>query len=562
MVRLFERHKKRHVYTLDGMWKFKTDPERKGMSEKWYERFPEDASDAVVPSCWNNDIGLYEYEGMAWYCRTFLTRSENLNIVFHGVTGFADVYLDGTHLGSHYGGFTPFSFTVTGLTAGEHTIAVCVDNIHNDTDTIPLARVDWYHYGGITRSVEVMELERAWIKDYRIDYVLSDDLKSAKLNMQVNLESLDGLSHSDMLKVYINGSKVYETRVDIKDSTEISVENLELNDIKLWDTDAPNLYSVRFEISEDDVTERIGFRKIEIRDKQLFLNNKMVYLKGVNRHEDHPDWGFAFPAKLMKRDIDIIKNLGCNAIRGSHYPNAEAFLDFMDQEGILFWEEIPMWGFPEGVLKNPLVLERGLKMHEEMIKRDYHHPCVILWGLHNEIDTHTEAGYEITKAFAEKVRSMDKTRPITYASNHPLEDICFSLVDIVSVNKYFGWYNGEIESWAEFLSEFREKLEKENISDKPIIISEFGAAALYGENTFECIRWTENYQEKLLSYTLKLFHEDPDIIGCYIWQYCDIRTAKELGLSRARGFNNKGIVNEYRKPKLAYWTVKKIFEQQ
>lgn len=562
MVRLFERHKKRSVFTLDGLWNFQIDPEKKGYDEKWFENFPKDALDAIVPSCWNNEFGLYEYEGLAWYSKKFNINKENINIILHGVTGFAEVYLDGVHLGSHYGSFTPFNFLVSNISKGEHTLVVSVDNTHNQTDTIPLARVDWYHYGGIIRSVEIMELEKVWIKDYKIDYVLNSDMKSVKLDLKVYLETLGSNTHSDNLKIFINDIKLYEAAIDISKEVKVEIDNLELKDIKLWDIAAPNLYNIRFEIAEDDITDRIGFRKVEIKNKKMFLNNKEIYIKGVNRHEDHPDWGFAFPEKLMKKDIDIIKNLGCNAIRGSHYPNSEAFLDYLDQEGLLFWEEIPMWGYPEEVLKNPLVLQRGLKMHEEMVKRDYHHPSIIIWSLHNEIDSNTEAAYDLSKAFVEKIKSLDTTRLISYASYHPFDDICFPLVDIISINKYYGWYHDEIETWDSFLIDFKNRLKKDNLDHLPIMITEFGAAAMFGDTTFEGPKWTENYQEKLLKHTLKLFHSDPDIIGCYIWQFCDTRTAKELALGRARSFNNKGILNEYRKPKLAYWTVKKIFEEQ
>jgi len=158
-----------------------------------------------------------------------------------------------------------------------------------------------------------------------------------------------------------------------------------------------------------------------------------------------------------------------------------------------------------------------------------------------------------------KVTSLDATRPITYATMHPLEDICLSLVDLLSVNKYLGWYHDSVEHWQVFLSQFKEKLKNEGLAGKPIIISEFGAGALYGERTFEEQKWSEGFQERYLEYTLNLFLKDPDIIGTFIWQYCDIRTARELDLSRPRSFNNKGIVNEYRKPKQAYWTVRKMY---
>ncbi len=567
MIRLFERHRKRCTYCLDGIWKFKTDPAGRGEKEEWYKHFPGDAVDIVVPSCWNNELGLYEYEGKAWYAKKFRTRSENINILFHGVTGQAEVYLDGNHLGGHYGGFTGFNFVVENLPAGEHSLVVCVDNTHSDIDTIPLARVDWYHYGGITRSVEIMELGDLWIKDCRIDYRLDEKLENALLDFEVTVQSFSkntGAGHNAgpaYLDIYINERKFHTVEFKAEKESVIKVEGLPLEGVKLWNPGEPNLYMVRFETGNDDLTERIGFRKIEIKNKKLYINNREVRLKGVNRHEDHPDWGFALPYKLMKKDMDIIKNLGCNTIRGSHYPNAEIFLDLCDQEGILFWEEIPMWGFREESLKNPLVLERGLKMHEEMVRRDYHHPCIFVWGLHNEIDTRIPAAYEITRAFADKIRSIDKTRPLTYASMYPLDDICFSLVDIVSINKYFGWYDGNIEKWVDCIAALKEKLQNENLSHMPIIISEFGAGGIYGENTFEGPKWTENYQDKYLDYTIRLFSNVPDIIGMYVWQYCDIRTAREMALERPRSFNNKGLVNEYRKPKQAYWTVKKLYEE-
>jgi len=541
------------------MWKFITDPDRKGFKEHWFKNFPESSVDIVVPSCWNNELGLYEYEGLAWYATKFRCSSENINLVFHAVTGQAEVYLDGIYLGGHYGGFTGFNFTVTGLAPGEHTLVVAVDNTHDNMNTIPLSRVDWFHYGGIYRSVEVMELGDVWIKDHRIDYRLDDKLENAFLSVGITVEAFAPGKEVRMLKLYVYDTEVYRSEIEVRDCTELMIDNIELKNVKLWDVGKPNLYSIRLEIGDDDVIERLGFRQIKAENGKIYLNGRELYLKGVNRHEEHPDWGFAVPLKLMKKDIDIIKNLGCNAIRGSHYPNSELFLDYLDQEGILFWEEIPMWGFPEEPLKNPLILERGLKMHEEMVKRDYHHPCIIIWSMHNEIDTRTQAAYDLTKAFVRKVRSMDETRLLSYASNHPLDDICYSLVDVISINKYCGWYGGEIESWDEFIENLKEKLDNENLSNKPLLITEFGAGAIYGDATFEAPKWTENYQEKLLKYTLELFHKDTRIQGSYIWQYADIRTSKEMAMGRPRSFNNKGIVNEYRKPKMAYWTVQKIY---
>ncbi len=568
MVRLFNKHNHRRSFLLDGLWKFKTDPDRKGFEEKWFEEFPQESVDVAVPSCWNNEMELYAYEGAAWYATTFQNTKRNLNIAFEAVTGQAEVYLDGKHLGGHYGGFTGFNFVLEDIDPGVHILVVYVDNTHNDIDTYPLSKVDWYHYGGITRSVEVMELENYWIKDFQIKYDLDINLGKAKLFFDVSTEKLGTESYNTPktgnLNVYVNDKKLCLKGIDLNISSKNTIDEYTVDNILLWDIESPNLYNIRFEIEAggviiDDVIERIGFRKVEVNGKKILLNGKELCIKGVNRHEDHPDWGFALPLKIMKRDLDILKDMGCNAIRGSHYPNSPVFLDLCDQEGMLFWEEIPMWQYFDRHFTNPVVVERGLKMHEEMVKRDYHHPSIILWGMHNEVESTCQSAYEVTKKFVSLVKELDQTRPITFASCRPMEDICMGLVDIISINAYLGWYRGGIEEWPVFLDEFKQRLKSLGLSDMPLLISEFGAGAVYGEHTFEGPKWTENYQEKYLDYTLNLFLSDPDISGVYIWQYCDIRTARELELGRPRSFNNKGIVNEYRKPKLAYWTVKRIF---
>lgn len=557
MVRLFTRHYKRQTRLLDGLWQFKTDPNRIGISEEWFKNVPADSQPIVVPGCWNHELGLYHYEGAAWYFTEFETESSSINLVFHGFYGQIEVYVDGQQVGSHYGGFAGYECLVTGLTPGRHKLAVLTDNTHNNRNTIPLARVDWFHYGGLFRSVELMELNDVWIKDYKIGYTLAEDYQSAKLQIDVTLQAF-GESSQQEVKVYVNDELLCGETVTVDHEAEVKLSHV-LTDLKLWDPDSPNLYLVRLEIDGDDLVERIGFRDIKVENGKLLLNNNELKLKGINRHDDHPDWGFAMPFKLMKKDLDIIKNLGCNTIRGSHYPNAPVFLDLLDQEGILFWEEIPMWGFREHALADPLTHERGLSMHERMVKRDFHHPSIIMWGLHNEVDTRTQACYNLTKAFADKIRSLDPSRPLTYASFHPFDDICFELVDIISINKYFGWYEDETADWAKFLTDFKAKLAAAGLGDKPLVISEFGAGALYGENTFEGQKWSENFQADYLEYTIDLFLNDPDLAGMYIWQYCDIRSSKELEMGRPRSFNNKGIVNEYRMPKAAYWKIKELF---
>ncbi len=331
--------------------------------------------------------------------------------------------------------------------------------------------------------------------------------------------------------------------------------------IKRWDVFKPALYFVEITVDDDDIIDRIGFREIKAEKGQFLINGKAITIKGVNHHEDWPDFGHAVPKQLMERDIDIIKDLGCNFIRGSHYPNSRAFVDYLDQNGILFWSEVPLWGAKAETLSSEKIIKRGVNMHREMVEQYYNHPSIVLWGLHNEIDTRCEDARILTKKFADTIRAYDKSRPLTYATDRVLTDICLDLADVISINKYIGWYGMDPKEWYGFMGDVEKKLKSAGVSGKPVVMGEFGAAAIYGYHTFDNIKWTEEYQANLLTTELELFKKTPFICGKFVWQFSDGRTSAQ-GIDRARGFNNKGLVNEYRKPKLAYNAVKKIYTSE
>ena len=173
----------------------------------------------------------------------------------------------------------------------------------------------------------------------------------------------------------------------------------------------------------------------------------------------------------------------------------------------------------------------------------------------------------MTKLYHDFLRESGGNRLITHASNHPMDDICFAFSDIISLNMYYGWYEqekiGHAKDWEGFLENFRARREELGLSDRPVIMSEFGAGALYGyRNGFDNVFWTEEYQAGILEHCVALFHQDSMVEGFYVWQFANIRTSAGLAWrDRARCFNNKGILDEYRNPKLAYHTVKKLYEQ-
>lgn len=512
----------------------------------------------TVPSCINQRLGFMDFNSVCGFRKDFYAHGA-ITIKFYAVTEYARVYLDGKFLGDHYGGFSAFEFD-TVVNEGMHTLLVTVDP-RSGEDTIPQWEVDWFHYCGIIRSVEVSEFANVAIKSLRVDYTLDDELKNADATVKVRLKNFYDADIEKQVKIDIDGKVIFDEKVSVRGELEISAP-VHIDSVRLWDVRKPELYTVRVQTDDDDLTDKIGFRKIETRGRKIYLNNKPIKFLGVNRHECHPDWGFAMPAALDARDMDILNDLGVNTVRGSHYPNTQLFVDMCDANGIMFWSEIPMWGFKAEALARPLVIERGLAMHREMIEQYRNHPSIVIWGLHNEVATDTCEGYAVTKEFSELVRSLDNTRLVTYATNRAQKDICLKFADIICINRYIGWYDGKLPEWQEFVDSTKKYFESVGVGDKPIVMSEFGVGAMYGTRGFDDLKWSENYQCEFYRKTLDLFLNDDDMSGVYLWQFCDIRSNADWSLLRARSFNNKGLLNEHRQPKLAYYTVKEIFENE
>lgn len=563
MLRAFDANEKRTVRSLDGEWYFITDKDNRGETLGYPGAIPTEAKKTFVPSVWNSDLGLLEYEGAAWYFRKFYSEGGNACLHFGAVMTSATVWVDGILRGNHYGGFTSFDIELPCLEKGEHLVAVRADNSF-DIGAIPAKTVDWYHYGGIPRSVELRNVNGICVTYSHAYYDLSLSDKSADVRFKIKLKNY-GENKTDTVTVKLNGTPLLSTTVTMSagEEKEIETDSVHLEDISLWSPDSPTLYTLDTETDTDGIRDRVGFRDISVNGGKISLNGAELTLKGVCRHEEHPDFGFAFPEKLMERDIDIIKNLNANAIRGSHYPNSKYFVDLLDERGMLFWSEIPIWGvgYTPEMLGVPLFVERAQKMILEMAEQYHNHPSIIIWGIHNEIPSESENAKTLSKLLYTSMKERNDKRIVTYASHRPFDDICMEYCDIICLNQYHGWYGESIDHWKKHVEGFKARRAQLGMTDKPIVYSEFGAAAIYGHHTFDDIKWTEEYQSRLIEYAISLFMKDEAVCGCFVWQYCDIRTCAEMGLNRARGFNNKGLVNEYRRPKMAYNTVKRLYSE-
>lgn len=566
MDRLFKRSESAKFTALNKMWDFITDPDKKGVDEKWFKNFPEKSITMSVPSCWNTTLGYFRYVGTAWYRTQFSTESDSVRIIFDAVSNECDVYIDGRHIGYHYGPFVEFSFDAEGIGKGTHELVVRVDNTTNTTDTIPHTNTDWYNYGGICRTVGILELDNCNIHSLTCKYDLSEDLKNVSLKIISDIATQSPVT--DDLEIEINGESVYKKTVTIDGKSEYVADGIHLENIKLWDINKPNLYYITVKFGGADLTDRIGFRKIEARGKDLYLNNRKIKIIGVCRHEIHPDWGFAMPFELIKKDIDIIRDMNCNAVRGAHYPHNQKTIDYCDELGLLFWEEIPLWGNLQSwaeSLKTESFIDRIMTMFKEMMKRDMNHPSLIFWGLYNEIDTSLPQTRALTKRMAEYVKSQDLSRLTSYATcsihlGNPA-DICSDLVDVVGFNYYIGWFpTSKQESFEEFIMRMRAQTDKNSGGrEMPMMMSEFGGAGLKGACSFEQQRWTENYQSLLLTKGIESYFGSDELCGGYIWQFSNTQCQPHFETQRPGGVNNKGMVDEFRRPKLVFETVKQLY---
>lgn len=551
MVRLFDTHVIRKHAELDGMWEFSLNE-----NERFEYSLP-------VPGCWEQHPDFRTYRGKGTYRKEiFVDEKTNICLEFKGVSHSCEVFFDGVSMQKHYNAFTPFRVYIADVSSGTHEIRVCVDNSFGEHSALHIPN-DYYTYGGITRPVSVEYLPEVFIENIRFSPKCINGVWCGTI--VVNVRNFSDKYFKGELKYFFDGNSEFafdNIELNPYESKEI-VTSAEFSDVKPWEVLKPQLYylDVRLCVDSvviDDYIERIGFREIEVAGKRFFLNGREVFFKGFNRHEDHSIFGCAIPLQIMAEDIELILKTGANAIRTSHYPNDERFLDLCDERGILVWEENHARALSLERMQNPNFDRQCRDCINEMIINHYNHPSIVIWGILNECASETEIGRTKYIEQFEQIKKLDKTRPTSFATCQHFKDICLDLPDIISVNLYPLWYDET--SPEECLSKELEWIESKNQGEKPVIISEVGAGGIYGYRSDTAVRWTEERQQIILDEVLEKFVNNSEICGVYIWQFCDCRvTEEEWFMVRPKTRNNKGIVDGYRRKKLAYDTVKKHF---
>lgn len=349
--------------------------------------------------------------------------------------------------------------------------------------------------------------------------------------------------------------------VDKDGATTFSID---VSNLELWSSENPKLYTVTVSAGSDVLEDQVGFRTIESVGKEILLNGKPVFLKGICLHDENPfrkDRANSMEdAEMM---IDWVEELGGNFIRLAHYPHQENLVRLADERGILLWEELPLyWGIQ---WSNPEVLKKAKKQYKELIDRDYNRASSIVWSIANEtapIDSRTEFLSEL----ADYIREIDDTRLISAAikkdqeaDGHPdsvytYNDPLIAKLDILSINEYLGWYGG--------LPEETRKKSFSSGFEKPIIISEFGSGALQGFHGDSLTRWSEEFQEYHYKESLAMFDKIDGMVGMTPWILVDFMSPMRQRKGVQDGWNRKGLISETGRKKKAFFVLQEYYRKK
>ena len=505
-----------------------------------------------VPGDWNTQREkLYYYEGTVWYRRLFDARPKpgcRYFIHFDGANYETIAALNGEIIGKHTGGFTAFDFEVTKqLRAGQNSLIVKVDNKRHENG-VPTINTDWWNYGGITRSVRLVEVPETFIRDYVVR--LSADRKSVEGWIQ-----LDGKAPEQQVSVEIpelNWRVSAQTGADGRASFIVPLPRK--SGIRLWCPEDPKCYEVVLAAGQDRVSDRIGFKTVSTQGSKILLNGQEIFLRGISIHDERPGAaaGRAFSAEHARTTLGWAKELGCNFVRLAHYPHNEEMVRMADEMGMLVWSEIPVyWTI---AWNDPDTYANAENQLCEMIARDHNRASIIIWSVANETPRSPER-LAFLGRLIDKTRELDPTRLVSAAMEKDetspgqltLVDELMYKTDLLSFNQYVGWYDGDADKCDRVVWTFP--------VEKPVILSELGGGAKYGRHGDVNERFTEEYLVRLYEKNISMMQRIPGLAGCTPWILKDFRSPRRALEGIQDDFNRKGLVSEKGEKKDAFYTL-------
>ncbi len=596
----------RRAVSLDGMWKVRFDFLEEGMAGNWQNGFESD--DLIpVPASFNDfytEKKYREFAGDIWYETEVVVPEEwkdkEIAVRFGAATHRAEVYFNGVEVARHEGGFVPFLADVTSQVRWneKNRIVVKVNNelfkgslpngsvieipqpegaaVHGKVKMVRPA-FDFFNYAGLQRPVWLLALPKTSIDDFTV------------------VHELEGEGANVSYQVAIRGSEKVETKLFVYDEAGNQVAAasgtegvISIHPVRLWNVRDAYLYRFVIRLEQegrliDEYEEEIGIRTIEIKGIDILLNGKPVYLKGFGKHEDSDIVGRGYAPGVIKRDFELMKWIGANSFRTSHYPYSEEIYQMADREGFLVIDEVAAVGFLDfGSLAMFMGAGAGMKAKsffegpeietlktnhlnaiKELIQRDKNHACVIAWSLFNEPETSSEAASRYFGEIFKAARENDpQKRPLTFAmekSCSPENAGCHQYCDFLTINRYYGWYiKGGYEIAAAEV-EFRQEMDAWGALElqRPMVFTEYGTDTYPSEHKLPSVMWSQEYQVEMLEMCSRVFDSYEFIKGEQIWNFADFQTVE--GTGRVNG-NKKGVFTRQRQPKESAFFLKKRWE--
>ena len=536
---------------LNGIWNFSFHRFRK--LEELTPPVGEPPSGLMcVPGCFDDLPHQYCQRGCAVYSRTFRLEKEWRNgwLRIDGIGLRGTFFLDGAPLGGSCLPYTSFELETGALTAGSHRLTALVDNgFDPEKMKLFLPYYDFYAFGGFYHGVSLRLSDAADPLDRILVRTL--DFRTGRLELAFQFKR--------------TCPEEFPVRIAVNEEPEreYTVRNgcltLDRPDLALWSPESPALHTLRAVCGGDTVTETFGIREIRAGNRKIFLNGKAVYLKGFNRHESYPGCGAATTRREMLTDLQHLKSLNANFIRGCHYPQSREFLDLCDRMGFLVWEESLGWGNSADQMRDGEFIRLQEEQTRSMVRSSFNHPSVIFFGFLNENASGSDAGAALCRRLAETIRGERSGRLVAFACNEIFSDRASQYMDVIAYNAYPGWIEESFENdpvkgieskHAEILRHFR----KLHGAEKPILVSETGCCAIYGRHDEAGAQYSEEFQAEYLAATVDTFAASPEIAGFALWQLNDARSYHRTGsMIRVKPLaqNLAGVYDQYRRPKSA-----------
>ncbi|XP_004630457.1 beta-glucuronidase isoform X1 [Octodon degus] len=577
---------------LAGLWSFRADfsaTRRRGFEEQWYQRPLRESGptlDMPVPSSFN-DVGqdgqLRNFVGWVWYEREVVlpdrwTQDLHTRVVLRVGSAhyYAIVWVNGVHVAEHEGGHLPFEADISKLvqtgpltscrvtiainnTLTPHTLPPGTILYKTDTSKYPKGyfvqdtKFDFFNYAGLHRTVLLYTTPTAYIDDITVTTGLDKD--TGLVNYQIVTQ---GSEHFE-LQVWLLDAEGSVVARGTGGEGQLQVPNAHLWWPYLMHEDPAYLYSLEVKMTTqtatgpmaDFYTLPVGIRTVAVTETQFLINGKPFYFHGVNKHEDSDIRGKGFDWALLLKDFNLLRWLGANSFRTSHYPYAEEVMHLCDRYGIVVIDECPGVGIVLAESFSNRSLQHHLQVMEELVQRDKNHPAVVMWSVANEPSSSLQPAAYYFKTVIAHTKALDPSRPVTFATNsNYATDLGVPYVDVICVNSYFSWYHdsGHLEVIE---LQLRTQFESwHHAYRKPIIQSEYGADTIPGLHEDPPLMFSEEYQKGLLARYHAVLDEKRKeyVVGELIWNFADFMTNQTP--QRVLG-NKKGIFTRQRQPKSA-----------